>query len=242
MPTHSSTSDMSSQERAHVRGTLRGARVVLGVSLGNKEFSLAFFSSAQKWLATHDIKNLLILLFDVCEAVNFEVFKMLTPSGARERATRRAVEVQRGIERRLSPIGYPVTVRLESELWREDELEIGATYERLRAAYAEDQAFHADVLSQLNINIGTRFNEVPESLRGDLMHRAADYILRELAVFVALYAHNIVDAEVYPGPQLFVQSNLWEGKYPFIANLRASYGGTFVNISGLVPEANPPRR
>jgi len=236
---------------AMISDTTSGYRVrppipFLGVSLSNRLFSSLFAKRLTNWLCA-DYNHLEVLLGDECEVINYCTFRGLTLGDARRLAQRRADEIGRMFQRVSRAAKFPIFITAESRWLLLRDTLFKETYTKLEHAYTKGGDFWHDVRSQVKMNLCIRERRLPTGFVSSHLDDLALYVVRELAVFYTLRAHDLGPAlvELYPGPQLFVKERLFEGEYSNeidIAPLK--YYPIFINVAFLVPipsakESNP---
>ncbi len=213
---------------------ITGKRIMMGVSLANRRFTLPFMDALGGWIADWSAADLSVVIFDRCEATNYSVFRGLTEKQAIQRAVHRANELRRAFARRLATSLVPTTILLESELWDRNCAQIGPTYAAVSECYRNNPLFVSDVQKQVQLNVALRLEKGPKQDKKLLANLAAEYVLRELAVFDVVFRSGLADTEVYPGDPLFVKERMWRGDYTGLSRLAINgHAPWFVNISFL---------
>lgn len=225
---------LPSPDRSFCTSVITGKRIMMGVSLANRRFTLSFMDALGQWIGEWSAADLSVVIFDRCEAANYSVFRGLTEKQAIQRAVYRATELRRAFTRRLSTSRVPTQILLESELWDRTAAHIGATYAAVSECYRNNPLFASDVHKQVQLNVAPRLEKDPKHDKKLLADLAAEYVLRELAVFDVVFRSGLADTEVYPGESLFVKERMWRGEFTGLPGLAINgHAPWFVNISFL---------
>lgn len=197
-------------------------RALLGVSLGNRTFDGEFARRLGLWVKRRQFHKLEIVLFDVCEAINYEVFRGLTPAEAGQRTAVRAHDIGRMFERASGRLlGIRCSVRTESET---EPLILGfqECHRQLQKSYERRGQFAADVDNQVKYNLRMKIESGRAEIVKRRMRNLAAYVLRELSWFYCYFrADDGMTTEVYPGEEMEVKARLFAGEYERETSLRA---------------------
>ncbi|MGF1455168.1 MAG: tRNA-dependent cyclodipeptide synthase [Alphaproteobacteria bacterium] len=210
--------------------------VLMGISLSNKTFTRQRMGAIFDWCDRQSPFDFLVWLGDDLEAINFEVFKGMAPSGALSRARSRGRELQAMVMKayRETPSRRVRLARVATHRDMITDPDYGAAIARahgtLDSLFRDHPPFREDVLRQVAVNLGSG-NKATETRDEALLTRLADYILGELSVFMGVYKSRGTLVEVYPGPNLFVKENLIRGDYGHTEIFQADGEYLYIDLS-----------
>lgn len=213
---------------------IAGKRAMMGVSLSNRQFSLPFIASIAELLTGAGASSLTIVLFEVCESINYQIFRGLSREDALARAIRRAREVRQGFLKHLRAAAFPAHVVTEEALCAEVMDAFMHALALLARAYELDESFRRDVQTQIYINLATKCEQRGERFVSENIDAMSRYVLRELAVFDSAFRSDLFDIELYPGEILFVKKRIWMGDYVSLKELALGKKQPgFINVGSL---------
>jgi tRNA-dependent cyclodipeptide synthase len=201
--------------------------VFVGISLGNKLLTPELAKHYVKWAHEHTNKNAVILVADKLDAVNWEVFRKLSPEEALEKATQKGYGIggmfdkaRRSLAKETGDTGYISNVHV---IFWEDIHNRG--YEKLREIidneYQQNSEFQKAVLSFVDKYVALRQAEVTDEDR----HRLAGYIISELPTLIGgiYWDKTLYNLILYP---TYVDS----GMSQFVLDIR---GGKYFDAAKL---------
>ncbi len=201
--------------------------IFVGISLGNKLLTPELAKHYVQWAHDHTNKNAVILIADKIDAINWEVFRGLSPEESAQKAEQKGYGVagmfdkaRRTLARETGDMGY--ISRIHVIFW-EDIYNWG--YDKLREVieeeYTNNENFQKAVLHFVDKYIELRQAEVSEQDR----HRLAEYIIDELPTLLGgIYWDNtLYNLILYP---TYVDS----GMSQFVLDIR---GGKYFDASKL---------
>jgi tRNA-dependent cyclodipeptide synthase len=186
--------------------------IVLGVSLSNRAFNRRYCAYLTQWLREQQPASLEVIVFDMIETINYQVFRGLDKLASVKLATRRGEELRR-MFRSFDCEGAPIAAMLESETALRHEEAFRISLEELRRAYSKLGAFTRDVRGQALHNLEGRRQRHGDEFVLSRMDELAEYVLQELAYFYVLFRERPGLREIYPGPNLWVKERLFAGQY-----------------------------
>jgi tRNA-dependent cyclodipeptide synthase len=176
--------------------------IFVGISLGNKLLTPELARHYVEWSHKHTNKNTVILIADKIDAINWQVFRGMSPEDALKKATDKGYGVagmfdkaRRTLARETGDMGYISNVHIifweDVQNWGYDDLR-----KILATEYQQNEAFQKQVLYFVEQYIQLRQAEV--SLEDK--HRLAGYILDELPTLLGgIYWDNtLYNLILYP--------------------------------------------
>ena len=201
--------------------TASGRNVIMGVSLANSTFNRAYVHKLFTLLAEAKPHGVWVFLGDEIEVINYVVFGGKQTGRARDIAHARGQNLGRMFES-LSVIlkeqGVSFTWMLESE-WRASGqmgAEIKTVQLELETALHNDNNFRNDIENQVRHNLSDRALRYGTVAIENNMNLLRNYILGELAIFIAFWRVYPKVIEVYPGENLVVKEHILMGLYPLL--------------------------
>ncbi len=213
--------------------------VLMGVSLSNKIFTRQRVGAIFDWCDRQPPFDFLVWLGDDLEAINFEVFKGMAPSGALSRARSRGQDIHAMFMKafREKPNRH---FRLERVATHQDMVTDPAYADAIAQAagtldtlFKDNDAFREDVLRQVAANFASGTKST-DALDTPVLTRLADYILGELSVFLGLYKARGALVEIYPGRNLFVKERLIRGHYGYTEIFQADGEYRYIDLSDMI--------
>ena len=194
--------------------SLKGRRMLQGVSLANQAFNRKYFRSLFVWLKDQQIVQLDIFIADATEPINYTAFRQMSLDEAKEAVSFRArTQLLSMIQKLQKDAVVPISVELESESAICSTPPFIETLKYLHDAYRASELFRNDVHDQIRLNLVKRREKHGDAYIEKKLDVLSEYILDELAYFWCYFKQYPDAGEVYPGPSLFVKDNLFRGKY-----------------------------
>jgi tRNA-dependent cyclodipeptide synthase len=201
--------------------TVTGRNVIMGVSLANRTFNRAYVRKLFTFIAEAKPHGVYVILGDEIEIINYIVFGGKQVGRARDVARARAQNLGRMFESfsgTLRGQGVSFTWMLESELLASCQMgpEIKTVRLELEKALSIDNRFLDDVDDQVRHNLADRVVKHGQEIINNNISMLRDYILGELAIYIAFWRTYPNVVEIYPGENLFVKEHILMGRYPLL--------------------------
>lgn len=201
--------------------------IFVGISLGNKLLTPELAQHYVKWAHDHTNKNVVILIADQIDAINWEVFRGLSHEEALGKAEQKGYGIagmfdkaRRTLARETGDMGY--ISRVHIIFWQDiHNWGYGMLRKILEDEYRSNMLFQDQVLHFVDKYVALRQTEVSEENR----HRLAGYILDELPTLLGgIYWDNtLYNLILYP---TYIDS----GMSKFVLDIR---GGKYFDASKL---------
>lgn len=201
--------------------------IFVGISLGNKLLTPELAKHYVRWAHDRTNKNAVILIADKIDAVNWEVFRGLSPEESAQKAEQKGYGVagmfdkaRRTLARETGDMGY--ISRVHVIFWEDiHNWGYGMLRDILEEEYKNNELFQREVLSFVDKYIELRQVAVSVEDR----HRLAGYIIDELPTLLGgIYWDNtLYNLILYP---TYVDS----GMSQFVLDIR---GGKYFDASKL---------
>ena len=185
----------------------------LGISLGRLYYSTARLNAYCAWASVNVAPDFGFLIGDDIYAITLQAFSRMSEKRALDRARQKGDD----IARQLAKIGTARGLAFTIVRWR--ELTARERYQAvLTAATAlrdNDEAFRQALRQQAVINLKRRFEHSgPPTARAERMWRLLEtYVIHEIAGLITMSEDLGYAVEVYPGPDLDVVRQIYDGKW-----------------------------
>jgi tRNA-dependent cyclodipeptide synthase len=171
-----------------------------GISLGNKYFSKENLEKCIPWLVDHSKDRLLIVIADDIHAINIEILDGFTQGRSANVAQRKGLEKEKEIKEIISRLPLEKQSKISVVRWKdiEDIDEKKEIYRIVKEEFLRNEKFKDYVISIVK--------EYPKAAKQELTNeeydRLAEYILRELPIYLNGTYYNGVRYLLQPYPGL----------------------------------------
>lgn len=182
----------------------------LGVSINNKAFTAEYLEAYMRWAAPRAKERAAVLVVDVIQRINNEVFDRSKPVAAIERAFRKAGEVLALCRETASRLPDEMRERLVILEWP-DIVQDDCFHHNLavlKEAHGRDSDFRGLLTGITRRNLGAIVGRLDEGR----IEALSQYLLYELPEIIAGFRHGGVhyNLNVYPGAMSKTYSELME--------------------------------
>ena len=171
--------------------------VWVGVSLGNKYFTKPSIATYIGWALQFTRKNVLVVIADDIQAINFEVFDGKSKDVALKKARKIADKKYQEIEEIIHSLPKKEQTKIRMVRWADvTNYEQHTLRERvIFNAFSKNTSFHDYIIDIIKEARPDRVNE----LSVEKLDKAAEYVLREIPLFIngVEYQNKQGDWETY---------------------------------------------
>ena len=207
--------------------------VFLGVSLGSRKFSRRFFSALPDYVERLGGRNLLVVIFDHGEIINYTAVNGYDIARATAVASRRQAEVRCMVAKALGRHSRTLDWRVCASSDMEELGTTSATAENILRRVV-NQSSLGPVLACESLKRLARL-----ALIDDVYERrrraaaASDYLIQEAAWSWAFFTRYRIDVEVYPGRVQWLKDDLLHGRLPGAEALALRAPPAFIDCESL---------
>ena len=171
----------------------------LGISINNRAFTCEYLHSYMKWAACRANTRFAVVIVDIIQHINNQVFDRSKPLSAIEKAFRKADEIRLLCEQAKSKLSTEEANRLVILEWTDlvvDEC-FAHNLKIFREEYANNEKFKNAIVSITKNNLGTivkRLNDIELEMLGQ-------YLVNELPELATGFNYDGIhyNLNVYPG-------------------------------------------
>lgn len=194
----------------------------LGISINNKMFTVDYLAAFMRWATARARQRAAVLIVDVIQRINNEVFDGTKPLSALEKAFRKADDVRAMIDSaagQLSPQEREKLIVLE---WLDITCQPDFVYNAgiLKEEFESGGLFRQTLVDITRKNLGSIVNRLDNAR----IEKLALYLLHELPELIAGFQYEGAhyDLNVYPGKIASIYAELLEYDFfrPIHARLR----------------------
>jgi len=182
----------------------------LGISINNKIFTTEYIFEYMNWAAEKARDRAAVLVVDIIQRINNEVFNRCKPMAAIEKTFRRADEILQMCNDAYRALDGEKKEKIVILEWPDimyDEM-FQFNSKILNAAFEENQKFKETLIAITRRSLGEITNRLDEQQIETLSH----YVLYELPEIFAGFNHNGThyNLNVYPGKISAIYTDLFE--------------------------------
>jgi len=182
----------------------------LGISINNKVFTLEYISAFMDWATDRSKDGVAVLVVDIIQRINNEVFNRSKPMVAIEKAFKKSDEILQICTEAYSKLPTEKKERIVIVEWPDviqDEV-FCLNSQILNSAFELNQRFREVLISITRRNLGEITARLDEQQIKSLSH----YLLNELPEIFAGFHHNGIhfNLNVYPGKISSIYTELFE--------------------------------
>src|SRR3989344_7221083 len=173
--------------------------IVIGISLGNKYFSKENIREYIVWALEHTKKDVLVVVADAIQSVNYEAFNEYSPTRAIAVAKRKGEEIIKIIEEVIYALSKKQRDLIRvitwkdviNPAWYQDNLKF------IREEFETNPKFYDFIMSIIQENRPATFFKLSELQ----LKKAAEYVIGELPMLISGvdFGGKIYDLLPYPG-------------------------------------------
>jgi tRNA-dependent cyclodipeptide synthase len=182
----------------------------LGISINNKAFTSQYLFAYMDWAAERAKERAAIVVVDIIQHINNQVFDRSEPIAAIERALRKAGKVRDSCDEAKSKLHPDKSARIVILEWADllcDSCFCG-NLSVINEAFAKDRQFRDAMISVTQRNLGS----ITSRLDDDQLVMLTRYLLNELPELIAGFNHGGIhfNLNVYPGKIASICAELQE--------------------------------
>jgi tRNA-dependent cyclodipeptide synthase len=171
----------------------------LGISINNKAFTGQYLFAYMDWATDRAKECAAVIIVDIIQHINNQVFDRSTPIAALEKALRKAHEVRDLCDEAKSKLDPEKSARIVILEWTDiiyDESFCG-NLSVINEAFSKDQQLRDALISITKRNLGSITNRMDD----DQIVTLTQYLINELPELIAGFNHGGIhfNLNVYPG-------------------------------------------
>jgi tRNA-dependent cyclodipeptide synthase len=172
----------------------------LGISIQNKYFTTEYLAEFVNWAVPRSSQRAAIVVVDILQRVNNEIFDRSSPISALSKAFRKADEIHERIDAVFAaqPAGIREKVAILDWCDIVDETYFIHNYRLLKGQFETNEQFRDFLIGLTRSNLGP----IVGRLNADDVEHLSRYVLMELPELITGFVHGDIhyDLNVYPGP------------------------------------------
>jgi tRNA-dependent cyclodipeptide synthase len=182
----------------------------LGISINNKAFTPEYISAFMNWAADRSKEGVAVLVVDIIQRINNEVFNRSKPMAAIERALKKSDEVLQICTEAYSKLPARKKERISIIEWpdvmQDETFRFNAQI--LNSAFEQNRKFREMLIAITRRNLG----EITARLDEQHIALLSRYLLNELPEVFAGFHHGGIhfNLNVYPGNMSSIYTGLLE--------------------------------
>ena len=172
----------------------------LGISIQNKAFTPEYIAEFLRWAAPRSAQRTAVVVVDVLQRINNQIFDRSSPMAALAKAFRKADEIHERIRTALDSLPKEIQDSVEILDWCDiiEETWFIPNYRIFKWEFEENTPFRSFLTGLTRGNLGPIIGRLQETD----VEQLTRYILMELPELVTGFMHGGVhyNLNVYPGP------------------------------------------
>lgn len=185
----------------------------LGISINNKAFTLEYITEFMDWATDRSKDCAAVLVVDIIQRINNEVFNRSKPMAAIEKALKKGDEILQICTKAYSTLPTDKKDRIKIIEWPDVMQDKTFRYNSniLKSAFEQNKRFKEVLISITKRNLG----EITARLDEQQIESLSQYLLNELPEIFAGFHHEGVhfNLNVYPGKISSIYTELFEQEY-----------------------------
>lgn len=174
----------------------------LGISLGNKYFTLEHLEDYIRSSLDLVKEKMLIIIADQPQAVNYEVFEKIKPKTANAKACRNGQKIFDVVNEIILPLPKELQEKIDVIKWGELSKTVWYRhrYEIFCSEFLTNFDFKSKLVEIVKLNMGERIKH----LQSQELVKLCEYVLKELPIFMGAMSYKdiVYDLHIYPGLSL----------------------------------------